>query len=83
MSSLKMMARVRNLPEAGFDFKLRDLTQRPTIAALLGLDAPDSQAAEGAQALLALNLPGEEKAGPVFCLHAGFGTVFDYQPLVR
>ncbi|MDQ3187077.1 MAG: AMP-binding protein, partial [Pseudomonadota bacterium] len=83
LSSLKMMARMRNLPEAKFDFKLRDLMQRPTIAGLLGLDTLDIQAAEGAQALLALNLPCEEKAGAVFCIHAGLGTVFDYQPLAR
>ncbi|MGH8685538.1 MAG: thioesterase domain-containing protein, partial [Nitrosospira sp.] len=83
LSSLKMMARMRNLPEAKFDFKLRDLMQRPTIAGLLGLDTPHAYTMEEAQALLALNLLCEEKAGPVFCIHAGLGTVFDYQPLAR
>jgi pimeloyl-ACP methyl ester carboxylesterase/aryl carrier-like protein len=79
LSSLKVMARMRNLPDAGFNFKLRDLMQRPTIASLLGLEA---NAPEGAHALLALNRPCE-KAAPLFCIHAGLGTVFDYQPLAR
>ncbi|MGH8762084.1 MAG: amino acid adenylation domain-containing protein, partial [Nitrosospira sp.] len=84
LSSLKVMARLRNLPDAKFTFKLRDLMQRPTIAGLLGLDTLDIQAPEGTQALLALNLPcKEEKPEPVFCIHAGLGTVFDYQPLAR
>ncbi|MEO9061203.1 MAG: amino acid adenylation domain-containing protein, partial [Nitrosospira sp.] len=79
LSSLKVMARMRNLPDAGFNFKLRDLMQRPTIASLLGLEA---NAQEGAHALLALNRPSG-KAAPLFCIHAGLGTVFDYQPLAR
>ncbi len=81
LSSLKVMARMRNVPGAKFDFKLRDLMQRPTIADLLGLG---TQAPAETQALLLLNQPGEKaKAEPLFCIHAGFGTVFDYQPLAR
>ncbi|SFO40854.1 non-ribosomal peptide synthetase [Nitrosospira briensis] len=81
LSSLKVMARMRNVPGAKFNFKLRDLMQRPTIADLLGLDM---QAPAETQALLLLNQPGEKaKAEPLFCIHAGFGTVFDYQPLAR
>ena len=38
LSSLKVMARMRTLPDAKFNFKLRDLMQRPTIAGLLGLE---------------------------------------------
>ncbi|PTR16848.1 amino acid adenylation domain-containing protein, partial [Nitrosospira sp. Nsp2] len=80
LSSLKVMARARNLREANFDFKLRDLMQRPTIAGLLGLEF---QASEGPQALIALNQSCEERNPPLFCIHAGLGTVFDYQPLAR
>ena len=79
LSSLKVMARMRNLPGAKFDFKLRDLMQRPTIASLLGLETQPSQTQ---QSLLALNQPCETAAS-LFCLHAGLGTVFDYQPLAR
>ncbi|MEP6605126.1 MAG: amino acid adenylation domain-containing protein, partial [Nitrosospira sp.] len=79
LSSLKVMARMRNLPDAKFNFKLRDLMQRPTIASLLGLEI---QYPEGAQALVALNQPCE-KVAPLFCIHGGLGTVFDYQPLAR
>ncbi len=73
------MARVRNLTDAKLDFKLRDLVQRPTIADLLGLDKLSKP-----NGLLALNQFSEnEGAEPLFCIHAGMGTVFDYQPLAR
>jgi amino acid adenylation domain-containing protein len=80
LSSLKVMARMRNLPDGKFNFKLRDLMQRPTIAGLLGLELQASQ--DMGHPLLALNQPRETIA-PLFCLHAGLGTVFDYQPLAR
>ncbi|WP_218147796.1 amino acid adenylation domain-containing protein [Nitrosomonas sp. Nm166] len=81
LSSLKVMARIRGLTDIKLDFKLRDLIQRPTIASLLGLD---KQTATGASELLALNQPcGDGKIKPLFCIHAGLGTVFDYQPLAR
>jgi len=81
LSSLKVMARMRNLPGLKFDFKLRDLMQRPTIAGLLGLDV---EAPGKTQPLLLLNQHEEKaKIEPLFCIHAGLGTVFDYQPLAR
>jgi thioesterase domain-containing protein/aryl carrier-like protein len=80
LSSLKVMARARSSRDAKFDFKLRDLMQRPTIAGLLGLEF---QTSGKAQTLVALNLPGKEGKPPLFCIHAGLGTVFDYQPLAR
>jgi thioesterase domain-containing protein/aryl carrier-like protein len=77
---LKVISRVRSQPQLGFELKLRDLMQKPCIAELGGY-----QAAEPAQApdpLLALN--GRVSNVPaLFCLHAGFGTVFDYEPLAR
>ncbi|SFI44374.1 amino acid adenylation domain-containing protein [Nitrosomonas sp. Nm34] len=80
LSSLKVMARIRSLTEVKLDFKLRDLIQRPTIAGLLGLDK-QSQSNQG---LLMLNQAvGDRNTQPLFCLHAGLGTVFDYQPLAR
>ena len=74
---LKLISRLRALKNARFNFKLRDLTQKPTIAQLLGLDADDRTIQPG---VTALNREGRE---PLFCLHAGFGTIFDYQPLAR
>ncbi|MCE7914529.1 MAG: amino acid adenylation domain-containing protein, partial [Nitrosomonas sp. PRO4] len=81
LSSLKVMARIRNLTEVKLDFKLRDLIQRPTIASLLGLDsAPRSHLNN----LLALNRFDKHSGiKTLFCVHAGLGTVFDYQPLAR
>ena len=81
LSSLKVMARIRGLTDVKLDFKLRDLIQRPTIASLLGLDKRTMTSPSG---LLALNRSGgDEKAQPLFCIHAGLGTVFDYQLLAR
>ncbi|CRL51460.1 non-ribosomal peptide synthetase [Pseudomonas sp. URMO17WK12:I11] len=77
---LKVISRVRSQPQLGFELKLRDLMQKPCIAEL-----SDYQLAEPATApdpLLALNarIPN---VPALFCLHAGFGTVFDYEPLAR
>ncbi|MBP9100681.1 MAG: amino acid adenylation domain-containing protein [Nitrosomonas sp.] len=81
LSSLKVMARMRNLNNEKLNFKLRDLIQRPTIASLLGLDKQTITSPNG---LLALNQPsGNKEIKPLFCIHAGLGTVFDYQPLAR
>ncbi|MDH1459526.1 non-ribosomal peptide synthase/polyketide synthase [Delftia tsuruhatensis] len=77
--SLRMHAKVRKLGDPRLDFKLRDLLQRPTIAGLLELR---SAGAGGAGGVVALNAVCEA-APPLFCVHAGFGTVFDYQPLAR
>jgi pimeloyl-ACP methyl ester carboxylesterase len=80
LSSLKVMARMRSLPDVKLDFKLRDLIQRPTIAGLLGLD----KRPQPNQGLLMLNQAADDgRTQPLFCLHAGLGTVFDYQPLAR
>ena len=69
---------MRALPDVKFNFKLRDLMQRPTIAGLLGLEVP---AFTQSNVLLALNRTNvQETVRPLFCIHAGLGTVFDYQP---
>ncbi|GKS69671.1 non-ribosomal peptide synthase domain TIGR01720/amino acid adenylation domain-containing protein [Nitrosomonas sp. PY1] len=79
LSSLKVIARIRNLKHLNLNIKLRDLMQKPTIASLLGLT--DQQATTG---LLILNQPVvDSDRHPLFCIHAGLGTVFDYQPLAR
>ncbi|MER2513276.1 MAG: non-ribosomal peptide synthase/polyketide synthase [Nitrosomonas ureae] len=81
LSSLKVMARIRGQTDGKLDFKLRDLIQRTTIASLLGLD---KRAPADASGLLALNQSsGDKRVKPLFCIHAGLGTVFDYQPLAR
>ncbi|WP_306563462.1 non-ribosomal peptide synthetase [Delftia sp. 60] len=77
--SLKMHAKVRKLGNRRLDFKLRDLLQRPTIAGLLDLGTDRKTRAAG---LIALNAVCEG-VPPLFCIHAGFGTIFDYQPLAR
>ncbi|MGH8387042.1 MAG: amino acid adenylation domain-containing protein [Pseudomonas sp.] len=77
---LKVISRVRSQPELGFELKLRDLMQKPCIAELSGYQAAESSSAP--DPLLALN--GRVANVPaLFCLHAGFGTVFDYEPLAR
>ncbi|MCM5681092.1 amino acid adenylation domain-containing protein [Schlegelella sp. S2-27] len=77
LSSLKVIAKMRQCGDPALNFKLRDLLQRPTIAALLGLEATQAR-----QAPLLLN-PHRPQAPSLFCLHAGVGTIFDYQPLAR
>ncbi|MGZ0018693.1 amino acid adenylation domain-containing protein [Nitrosomonas sp. wSCUT-2] len=78
LSSLKVIARIRNQKQLNLNFKLRDLMQKPTIADLLGLD---NTVASGLLLLnQAIDDPGKP---PLFCIHAGLGTVFDYQPLAR
>ncbi|WP_317847587.1 non-ribosomal peptide synthetase [Pseudomonas sp. HTZ2] len=76
LRTLKVISQVRAMPGLGFELKLRDMMANPTIA---GLTAAQGQAPEP---LLLLNQPVTD-AAPLFCLHAGFGTVFDYEPLAR
>ncbi|MCA4965396.1 non-ribosomal peptide synthetase [Pseudomonas sp. Y24-6] len=78
---LKVISRVRSQPELGFELKLRDLMQKPSIAELCGYQAAEPAAA-APDPLLALNSRLAHRPA-LFCLHAGFGTVFDYEPLAR
>jgi amino acid adenylation domain-containing protein len=73
--SLKVISKLRSLGVDALNFKLRDLMQRPTIAGLLGLDNKESP-------LLLMNAQHKEKPA-LFCIHAGMGTLFDYQPLAN
>ncbi|WP_372241582.1 amino acid adenylation domain-containing protein [Pseudomonas sp. SK] len=75
---LKMLSRVRACADLPIELKLRDVIARPTIAELSGY-APDEA---GRDPLLALNAR-IDTSPPLFCLHAGFGTVFDYDALAR
>ncbi|MDR7286094.1 amino acid adenylation domain-containing protein/non-ribosomal peptide synthase protein (TIGR01720 family) [Pseudomonas corrugata] len=77
---LKVISRVRSQPQSGFELKLRDLMQKPCIAELSGYQVAEPVSAP--EPLLALNarIPN---VPALFCLHAGFGTVFDYEPLAR
>ncbi|WP_431509836.1 non-ribosomal peptide synthase/polyketide synthase [Variovorax sp. DAIF25] len=76
--SLKVIAQTRRLRDPKLDFKLRDLMRWPTIAGLLRSVATEPARPE--TGLVALN---GEAAGtaPLFCIHAGMGTIFDYRPL--
>jgi len=77
--SLQVVARSRVLKAQGLSLKLRDLMQKPSIAELV---ASVQGSAEKASGLLAMNAEVKSVA-PLFCIHAGFGTVFDYEPLAR
>nr|WP_178075078.1 non-ribosomal peptide synthase/polyketide synthase [Pseudomonas sp. 1239] len=76
---LKMLSRVRASDSVDIELKLRDVMARPTIGELSGY-APDTL--HNLDPLLLLNTAVANVA-PLFCLHAGFGTVFDYEPLAR
>ncbi|MBK5007042.1 non-ribosomal peptide synthetase [Pseudomonas sp. S32] len=75
--SLQVIAKARRLKALGLNLKLRDLVQKPTIGQLTGVDDSDT-----VSPLLTLNRVVEQ-VPPLFCVHAGFGTVFDYEPLAR
>ncbi|WP_447739004.1 non-ribosomal peptide synthase/polyketide synthase [Pseudomonas laurentiana] len=75
---LKLLSQVRARDDLAIELKLRDVMAKPTIAALSGY-------ADGEVSLDPLLLLNSRVAAvsPLFCLHAGFGTVFDYEPLAR
>ncbi|WP_296232327.1 amino acid adenylation domain-containing protein, partial [Pseudomonas sp. UBA4617] len=75
---LKMLSQVRACAALPIELKLRDVMARPTIAELSGY--ADNEASLDPLLLLNNRVDG---ATPLFCLHAGFGTVFDYEPLAR
>ncbi|MFO2465905.1 amino acid adenylation domain-containing protein [Pseudomonas sp. 15FMM2] len=77
--SLQVVAKARGLQSQGLRLKLRDLVQKPTIAQLTASQAPEPSAPSS---LLALNSEVAQNL-PLFCVHAGFGTVFDYEPLAK
>jgi amino acid adenylation domain-containing protein len=77
--SLQVLAKSRSLKKLGFSMKLRDLMQKPTIAELTAV--PDEVPVRRSP-ILAMNAEVDGVA-PLFCIHAGFGTVFDYEPLAR
>jgi len=80
LRTLKVISKVRALNQPGFQLKLRDMMAKPTIAGLSGVD--EQPLRQRPQPLLLLNrVVGDQP--PLFCLHAGFGTVFDYEPLAR
>ncbi|MDU9405660.1 amino acid adenylation domain-containing protein, partial [Pseudomonas sp. zfem004] len=76
---LKVLGKLRGRSDLGLELKLRDLMTRPTIAQLSGYDEQQEAALDP---LLLLNSPSPARPA-LFCLHAGFGTVFDYEPLAR
>jgi len=75
---LKMLSKVRAHSELALDLKLRDVMAKPSIAELSGYSAAEASL----DPVLLLN-SRVTNATPLFCLHAGFGTVFDYEPLAR
>ncbi|KJR63083.1 hypothetical protein VY88_23170 [Azospirillum thiophilum] len=80
--SIQLVTRARALKPLGVSFKLRDLIRKPTIAELAGTAAGATASQARHSPILALN---RQMAGqpPLVCVHAGFGTVFDYEPLAR
>ncbi|MGE7993560.1 amino acid adenylation domain-containing protein, partial [Pseudomonas sp. NPDC089554] len=75
---LKVLSKVRGMPELGLQLKLRDLMGKPTIAELSG-HVPEKRSMDP---LVALNAAAPDGTA-LFCVHAGFGTVFDYEALAR
>ncbi|WP_060515017.1 non-ribosomal peptide synthetase [Pseudomonas sp. NBRC 111132] len=75
---LKMLSKVRAHSDLALDLKLRDVMAKPTIGELSGYSADEACL----DPVLLLNTRVAH-ATPLFCLHAGFGTVFDYEPLAR
>ncbi|WP_028695082.1 non-ribosomal peptide synthetase [Pseudomonas cremoricolorata] len=75
---LKVLSKVRGQPELGLQLKLRDLMGKPTIAELCGY----TDAERSLDPLLLLNTAVPDSPA-LFCLHAGFGTVFDYDAVAR
>ncbi|MFJ3484103.1 amino acid adenylation domain-containing protein [Pseudomonas sp. NPDC090202] len=75
---LKVLSKVRAQADLGIELKLRDMIGKPTIAELSGYE----EASTRLDPLLLLNSAVSDQR-PLFCLHAGFGTVFDYEPLAR
>ena len=80
LRTLKVISKVRALNEPDFQLKLRDMMAKPTIAGLSGVD--EQPLKQSPEPLLLLNQPVDDQPA-LFCLHAGFGTVFDYEPLAR
>ncbi|WP_042703975.1 alpha/beta fold hydrolase, partial [Azospirillum sp. B506] len=80
--SIQLVSRARALRSLGVSFKLRDLIRKPTIAELAGTVQEAASSKVGPSPILALN---RQIAGqpPLVCVHAGFGTVFDYERLAR
>ncbi|WP_050507433.1 non-ribosomal peptide synthetase [Pseudomonas syringae] len=76
---LKVLSKVRASDDLNIELKLRDMISKPTIAELSGFAIQDLQ---NLDPLLLLN-SRSIAAPPLFCLHAGFGTVFDYEPVAR
>ncbi|RJX83248.1 amino acid adenylation domain-containing protein, partial [Pseudomonas sp. LS-2] len=79
--SLQVMAKARALKAYGFSLKLRDLMQKPTIGELTGNTELAERPTRPAP-MLALNQASGDLPA-LFCVHAGFGTVFDYEPVAR
>ncbi|SYX91578.1 Linear gramicidin synthase subunit C [Pseudomonas reidholzensis] len=75
---LKMLSKVRARRDLSIELKMRDVMAKPTIGELSGYSA-----AEGSLDPLLLLNSRVADVQPLFCLHAGFGTVFDYEPLAR
>jgi amino acid adenylation domain-containing protein len=76
---LKVLSKVRASEALDIELKLRDMISKPTIAELSGFAPQDLQ---NLDPLLLLNSRSHH-APALFCLHAGFGTVFDYEPVAR
>jgi amino acid adenylation domain-containing protein len=79
--SLRILKVLSNVRASGLplELKLRDMISKPTIAELSGFTPDNGQSLDP---LLLLN-SRSSSAPALFCLHAGFGTVFDYEPLAR
>ncbi|WP_231876458.1 thioesterase domain-containing protein, partial [Azotobacter vinelandii] len=71
--AVQLVSKLKVLKDYGFDSTLQDLMQKPTISDLLN---------NNSNRLLVLNKK-IYSAPPLFCVHGGFGTVFDYKLLAQ
>ena len=81
--SLKVINKMRNCELISLTLSLRELMLNPTISGLININRDgEGEALTMASPLLPLNKIDSELPN-VFCVHAVFGTVFDYDSLAK
>ncbi|ACE85121.1 non-ribosomal peptide synthetase [Cellvibrio japonicus] len=79
LRALKVLSKIRSQSDIDLKVKLTDMMSKPTIAELSGYSPLISLPVN-----LLTPLNKRETGLPIlFCPHAGYGTVFDYEPLAQ
>ncbi|MFC0712230.1 thioesterase domain-containing protein, partial [Azorhizophilus paspali] len=71
--AVQLVSKLKALKDYSFDSTLQDLMKKPTISDMLN---------NNSNRLLVLNKK-TYNTPPLFCVHGGFGTVFDYKSLAQ